>query len=169
MTEQLSDIQRAALEVRQRDLEREQKNEEENLKNRRKNKGFTQVYPLGWRQISEIGQRSSGALKLYTFFAENLDPNCGAIVADQQFLADQLNVTDRTIRTYVSILENMGAVVKIPLAGRMFAYALDPEKVWTGFNTSKEYASFNSKTLVNKDGNIVKRLKLQFSNKEKKE
>lgn len=155
----------AARDARKRDIENQEKSEEQARLERRKNKDFTQVYPLGWKRITEIGAKSSGALRLYSFFAENLDPNCGAIVADQKFLANQLNVSDRTIRTYIKILEDFDAVVKIPLSGRVFAYALEPEAVWKGFHNSKEYASFNSKTLVNKNGDIVKRLKLQFSKK----
>ena len=45
-------------------------------------------------------------------------------------------------------------MVRIPVAGKVCAYALDPHEVWKGYNTSKDYSAFVAKTLVNKDGEI---------------
>ena len=45
-------------------------------------------------------------------------------------------------------------MVRIPVAGKVCAYALDPHEVWKGYNTSKDYSAFVTKTLVNKDGEI---------------
>ena len=45
-------------------------------------------------------------------------------------------------------------LVRIPVAGKVCAYALDPHEVWKGYNTSKDYSAFVTKTLVNKDGEI---------------
>ncbi|MWT90788.1 HTH domain-containing protein, partial [Escherichia coli] len=84
--------------------------------------------------------------------SEHIDGNCGAVVADQQFLADQLSVTTRTIRNWVSFLEENNCLAKIPIAGKICAYALDPAEVWKGYNTSKPYAAFVTKTLVNSEG-----------------
>ncbi|MBE3060499.1 helix-turn-helix domain-containing protein, partial [Klebsiella pneumoniae] len=42
--------------------------------------------------------------------------------------------------------------------------ALDPHEVWKGYNTSKNYAAFVTKTLVNKDGDIQRRIMAMFSN-----
>ena len=47
-----------------------------------------------------------------------------------------------------------GALARIPAAGKVCAYALDPHEVWKGYNTSKDYSAFVTKTLVNKDGEI---------------
>ena len=49
----------------------------------------------------------------------------------------------------------------------MCAYALDPHEVWKGYNNSKEYAAFLTKTLVNKDGEIQRRIISMFSKEEK--
>ncbi|MBE3060275.1 helix-turn-helix domain-containing protein, partial [Klebsiella pneumoniae] len=54
--------------------------------------------------------------------------------------------------------------VRIPVAGKVCAYALDPHEVWKGYNTSKNYAAFVTKTLVNKDGDIQRRIMAMFSN-----
>ncbi|MWT91081.1 helix-turn-helix domain-containing protein, partial [Escherichia coli] len=41
----------------------------------------------------------------------------------------QLSVTTRTIRNWVSFLEENNCLVKIPIAGKICAYALDPAEV----------------------------------------
>ena len=53
-------------------------------------------------------------------------------------------------------------MVRIPVAGKVCAYALDPHEVWKGYNTSKDSA-FVTKTLVNKDGEIKRRIMAMFS------
>ena len=108
-----------------------------------------------------------GAAGLYAFFAEHIDPSCGAVVCDQQFLADQFEVSTRTIRNRLKYLETNKAIIKIPVAGRVCAYALDPLEVWKGYDTTKEYAAFMTKTLVNKDGDIKRRIMSMFKESEK--
>ncbi|MBE3060152.1 helix-turn-helix domain-containing protein, partial [Klebsiella pneumoniae] len=39
-----------------------------------------------------------------------------------------------------------------------------PHEVWKGYNTSKNYAASVTKTLVNKDGDIQRRIMAMFSN-----
>ena len=97
-------------------------------------------------------KQGAAAIGLYSFFAEHIDPTCGAVVCDQQFLANQMGVSTRTIRRWLDYLEEKGALVRIPVAGKVCAYALDPHEVWKGYNTSKDYSAFVTKTLVNKDG-----------------
>jgi|JI10StandDraft_1071094.scaffolds.fasta_scaffold99146_1 hypothetical protein len=140
----------------------EKKDEEE-----RKNRGFTQIYPKGWSRIREILKKNPQAACLYSFFAEHIDPTCGAVVADQQFLANQMNVSIRTIQRWLIFLENEFALIRIPVAGKVCAYALDPHEVWKGYNNNKEYAAFLTKTLVNKDGEIQRRIISMFSPEEK--
>ena len=112
------------------------------------------------KEIQEIDKN------LYSFFAEHIDPTCGAVVCDQQFLANQMGVSTRTIRRWLDYLEEKGALVRIPVAGKVCAYALDPHEVWKGYNTSKDYSAFVTKTLVNKDGEIKRRIMAMFSGEE---
>ena len=63
----------------------------------------------------------------------------------------------------VRLFEEKGALVRIPVAGKVCAYALDPHEVWKGYNTSKDYSAFVTKTLVNKDGEIKRRIMAMFS------
>ena len=156
--------------ARMADLEREDAEREAELEEARKNNGFTQVYPKGWKRIMELAKSgASGAAGLYAFFAQHIDPSCGAVVCDQQFLADEFKVNRSTISRWLSQLEQQNAVVRIPVAGRVCAYALDPYEVWKGYNTTKCYAAFSTKTLVNKDGNIERRIKSMFSSEERPE
>ncbi|HFK6755381.1 TPA: repA, partial [Escherichia coli] len=64
-------------------------------------------------------------------------------------------------------LETERALVRIPVAGRVCAYALDPHEVWKGYDNAKEYAAFVTKTLVNKDGDIKRRIMSMFSPEER--
>ncbi|TYG19643.1 MULTISPECIES: helix-turn-helix domain-containing protein [Enterobacterales] len=148
---------------RLKELEKLNKESESDPKN---NGPFTQVYQKGWERIRELSKDKQGvvAIPLYSFLAEHIDPSCGAVVADQQFLADKLGVSRSTIIRWLNYLESKNALVRIPVAGKVCAYALDPHEVWKGYNTSKNYAAFVTKTLVNKDGDIQRRIMAMFSN-----
>ena len=148
---------------RLKELEKLNKESEPDPKN---NGPFTQVYQKGWERIRELSKDKQGvvAIPLYSFLAEHIDPSCGAVVADQQFLADKLGVSRSTIKRWLNYLESKNALVRIPVAGKVCAYALDPHEVWKGYNTSKNYAAFVTKTLVNKDGDIQRRIMAMFSN-----
>ncbi|MBL2080921.1 repA, partial [Klebsiella pneumoniae] len=65
---------------------------------------------MGWKRIIELAKGNAGAFGLYSFFAENIDPTCGAVVCDQQFLADKMNVNRRTISRWLSYLEENRAL-----------------------------------------------------------
>lgn len=134
----------------------------------RRNSRFTQVSPKGWERVRELLMDKQGisALKLYTFLAEHIDQSCGAVVADQQFLAEKMKVNRSTIIRWLNYLESKHALVRIPVAGKVCAYALDPHEVWKGYNTTKEYAAFVTKTLVNRDGEIQRRISAMFSGAE---
>ena len=152
--------------VRFQDLSFLEKKETVELDELRKNKGFTQIYPKGWSRIRELIKKNPQATSLYSFFAEHIDPSCGAVIADQKFLANELKVTTRTIQRWLSFLEDEKALVRIPIAGKVCAYALDPHEVWKGYNNNKEYAAFLTKTLVNKNGEIQRRIMSMFSSEE---
>ncbi len=155
-------------EIRKRDLEESDRRREEDQQEEQKSKNFTQVYPLGWKRLLELAKANNGAFGLYTFLAQHIDGSCGAVVADQALLAEEFSVTTRTIRNWVSFLESERALVKIPVAGRVYAYALNPHEVWKGYNNNKKNAAFLTQTLVNKDGDIKRRIMAMFSPDENK-
>jgi hypothetical protein len=152
--------------LRQKYLQEKEIMEQVKIDEERKNNNFTQMYSLGWKRIRELALKNPGAIGLYSFFAEHIDPGCGAVIADQQFLANKLEVTTRTIRRWLDYLEENKAIVRIPIAGKVCAYALNPNEVWKGYNTSKPYAAFVTKTLVNNDGDIKRRIMAMFSPEE---
>ena len=57
-------------------------------------------------------KQGAAAIGLYSFFAEHIDPTCGAVVCDQQFLANQMGVSTRTIRRWLDYLEEEGCIGK---------------------------------------------------------
>ena len=62
-------------------------------------------YPQKVGNVRELLLKDSqgiSALKLYSFLAEHIDPTCGAVVADQQFLAEKLGVSRSTIIRWLS-------------------------------------------------------------------
>ncbi|EBZ8545466.1 firmicute plasmid replication protein RepL, partial [Salmonella enterica subsp. enterica serovar Muenchen] len=95
---------------------------------------WAQVTRAGWRMLDNIAELAPRAFRLYTFFAQNIDKSCGAVVCDQKFLAAHFKVSIRTIQYWINDLESIGAILKIPV-GVYFAYALDPYQVWRGYNT----------------------------------
>jgi hypothetical protein len=154
---------------RKNELEKLSKDEQQYSKN---SGPFTQVYQKGWERIRELSKDKQGvvAIPLYSFLAEHIDPTCGAVVADQQFLADKLGVSRSTIKRWLNYLESKNALVRIPVAGKVCAYALDPHEVWKGYNTkAKDYAAFVTKTLVNKDGDIQRRIMAMFDGNNRQE
>ena len=154
--------------ARERDLHSLDEHEERERAQARKNKGFTQIYPKGWKKAVELAKENPRAFELYAFFAEHIDPSCGAVVCDQKFLADQFEVSTRTIQRWLKFLESKDSLIKIPVSGRVYAYALDPFEVWKGFDNSKKYAAFVTKTLMNNDEYIKRKLMSMFKgNKEK--
>lgn len=147
--------------------EKMQENEDE--KQQKKNKGFTQVYSDGFKRITEIFSKYPLAGRLYVFFAEHIEPETGAVVASQELLAEEMEVTSRTIRTATKWLEENGALVRIRLGpGGMYAYCLDPNEVWKSWNTGKKYASFTTKTLARQkdNGNVKRRLMVMLKGEE---
>ena len=48
------------------------------------------------------GQTGCCRYRSLLIFAEHIDPTCGAVVCDQQFLANQMGVSTRTIRRWSS-------------------------------------------------------------------
>ncbi|MGH5595013.1 replication/maintenance protein RepL [Escherichia coli] len=155
--------------MRKRDLDLIEQQEAKEREEARKNSNFTQIYPMGWKRLIALAKGNEGAFELYTFFAEHIDPSCGAVVCDQKFLADRMGVSTRTIQRYLTYLEEHNAIVRIPVAGRVCAYALDPHEVWKGYDNAKEYAAFTTKTLVNKDGEIQRRIMSMFGKRSEKQ
>jgi len=133
----------------------------------RENSGFVQIYEPGWRKMDKLVQLSPAAARLYMLLARNID-GMGAVVATQDVLGQMLGVSTKSIQRYSTLLEREKALVRIPLQGGIYAYALDPEEVWRAYDKQKEWAAFNTKTLVRTGGpgaDVIRR-KLQVMMRE---
>lgn len=153
-------------------LVNERLNEDKENENRKKNKNFIQMYPKGFDRVIGIIGEYPLAAKVYMFLAKHIEPGTGAVVASQQLLADELNISVRSIQRATKWLDENNVVLRIKLgAGSIYAYCLDPDEVWKSWNTTKKYAAFNTKTLAREkdNGNIKRRLKvlLKDRNQEK--
>ena len=91
----------------------------------KKNRNFTQMYPKGWQRVRELLKDKQGisAIQLYSFF-EHIDPTCGAVVSDQQFSGKNGRL-DKNYSSLVDVPKEKNALVRIPVAGKVCAYALD--------------------------------------------
>lgn len=142
--------------------------EDKQNQDRKKNKNFIQMYPKGFDRAIAIIEEYPLAAKLYMFLAKHIEPGTGAVVASQNLLASELNVSVRSIQRATKWLDENNIVLKIKLgAGSVYAYCLDPDEVWKSWNTNKKYAAFNTKTLAyEKDnGDIKRRLMIMIENK----
>ena len=147
----------------------ERLNEEKENHNEKKNKNFVQMYPRGFDRAIEIIEEYPLAARLYMFLAKHIEPGTGAVVASQQLLADELNISVRSVQRATKWLDKNNVVLRVKLGGgSIYAYCLDPDEVWKSWNTTKKYAAFNTKTLArNKDnGDIKRRLMVMLKGKE---
>ncbi len=116
----------------------------------RKNRDFVQVYPKGWRRLRWLIQANPTAAKLYSWIAEHMDPDGGALVVSQVVMAEALGVSEITVRRLTKWLEENRVMVRVRVGSGVYAYALDPEEVWRAWDTQKETAVFRTRTLVKK-------------------
>ncbi len=147
----------------------EKKQEKKVERASRENRNFVQIYPQGWLRLQNLMSKAPHAAKLYILLAENIDGK-GAVIATQGVLAELLGVSSKSIQRYSALLEKEKALVRIPLQGGVYAYALNPEEVWKAYDKQKEYAAFNTRTLVSARGfgaDLV-RGKLQVMMKERR-
>lgn len=152
--------------ARMRDIAKAEELEEKERQQARKNRDFTQVYPLGWDRLREIISKNARAAALYTFLAEHIDGSVGAVVCTQDLLASKMECSTRTIQRCLAFLEENNMLVSITLAGNVKAYALNPVLVWRGYATGKDHAAFNAKTLVSQDGEVRRRLQILMKEKQ---
>jgi len=119
---------------------------------RRMNSDFVQVYPKGWARMRELLKetKSQAPLLVYTFIAEHIDADGGVLVADQETICEAIGISRTTLWRAVTFLEDRNAILRLTVGGSVSAYALDPTEVWKSWDSAKETAVFNTKTMVRK-------------------
>lgn len=144
--------------ARLRDFDEQDRQAELDLESlKRENRNFIQVYEKGWDRLDTLLQAKPQAARLYAFLARHIDAGCGAVVAQQEFLAEQLGVAVITIRRLTKWLEDQGALVRIKVGTGVYAYALNPDEVWKSWEKGKDYAAFVTKTLAKKHQTDIRR------------
>lgn len=118
---------------------------------------FTKVYPKGWEALASLIDNRAAA-KLYMFLATN----CGhdnAVVCTYELLAEELELSERTIRRAVRHLEEHRHLVVAKISA-VNAYILNPEEVWKTYEEHKRFCGFSARALVSKteNRNLKKRL-----------
>jgi len=116
----------------------------------RMNSGFAQVYPKGWARLRWLLREKPTAAALYTWFAEHVDPNGGALVVSQAVIAERMGLSEITIRRLTGWMEEHHCIARVRVGTGVYAYALDPDEIWKSWDSAKEYAVFRTKTLVSK-------------------
>lgn len=137
----------------------QQANDQRQDGQRRENRDFVQVYKLGWQRLQALMASNPQAARLYALLAEHID-GTGAVVATRDVLAEMLGVSTKTISRHAKALEDVRALVRVPLQGGVYAYCLNPEEVWRAYDSGKPHAAFHTKTLVStrdKSAGVVKR------------
>jgi hypothetical protein len=137
---------------------------------RRQNDGFVQVYSKGFARMRGLMKetKSQVPMALYLFLAENIDPDGGVLVADQETICEALGVGRTTLWRAITFLEERNALLRLVVGGSVHAYALDPTEVWKSCNSAKERAVFRSKTMVRKSAQsekVKRRMSLMMKEK----
>lgn len=112
---------------------------------------FTKVYPKGWFRLRTLLKANPTAARVWGFLIEAAGHD-NAIVCTYDVLADELEVSARTIMRAVSYLEEHGALV-IAKVGTANAYILNPDETWKTYEEHKSFCAFNAKTLASKKQN----------------
>jgi len=130
---------------RESEVERELHNEVVS----RENRNFTQIYDRGWQKLNVLLQHAPSIARFWVFLVEQMDTS-GVVVATQRTLAGAMGVrSTKTIQRWSEALEKQRSLVRVPLTGGIYAYALNPEEVWKAYDKDKEYAVFNTKSMAN--------------------
>ena len=113
------------------------------------NRDFSQVYPKGWTRIRALlnESKSRAPLLLYTFIAEHMDADGGALVVDQETLCEALGVSRTTLWRAITFLEERNALLRVNVGGSVSAYALTrPRSGKAG--TAKRKRLFSARKLL---------------------
>lgn len=117
----------------------------------RKNKNFVQMNRDNMPALRLINRKNPYAHELFTFLCEQMDRyNC--ISCSQKVLQEVMQCSRTTIYRAIKDLkdENLMIVMK---QGSAQVFVLNPEVVWTTWESNKKYCEFQGKILLAKDEN----------------
>jgi Fe2+ or Zn2+ uptake regulation protein len=112
---------------------------------------FTKVYPRGWHRLKTLLKANPTAARVWGFLVEQAGHD-NSLVCTSEVIADELEVSVRTVFRSVAFLEKAGALV-IAKVGTANAYILNPEETWKTYEEHKSFCAFSSRTLASKKQN----------------
>lgn len=132
------------------------------------NKSFKMIFPPGWERLQALARkRSPVALRLWLTLAEHAGPEM-CLCVRQEDLAEQLNISTKSVQRAVKILEEEGALIVLREFG-LPVYCLDPAEMWASWQNAKTWAPFRTRTLLPKGAKesevFTKRLATMLANK----
>lgn len=156
-----------------RRLEQQAKEEAEKEKKRTADTGFAKVYNAGFVRIRNLISSNRSAAILYTFLAEHTDKTTGTVVASQEVLEEGTGLSRTTLWRASKYLQSkeIKALVRIKVGGGVYAYALNPDEIWRAWDSQKNTAAFNTRTLVRKrdEENLTVKRKMSIMMKERRD
>lgn len=124
---------------------------------RAKGPRFTKVYERGWQAIALLIDNRMAA-KVYVFLAQHAGHD-NAVVCTFELLAEELEVSEKTVRRAVKHLEQGNHLV-VAKVGTANAYILNPAEVWKTYENHKRFCAFGARTLASKAQNTTLKKRL---------
>ena len=115
------------------------------------NKDFVMMYRRYINQIAELGSKDANALKVLLFLVKNMD-NRNALAVTFKTISELIHMTRQTVSNKIKYLENNGWIY-IYKIGRENIYVINPDVVWTSYDSEKKYCQFDAKVILSCNDN----------------
>lgn len=131
----------------------------------RQNRDFVQMYRPFMDEIGELGADNPVALKIFMFIAKHMDNN-NALCVSMKALQEILGYSRQTLSKAVKHLKEKGWLCVLK-SGTTNIYILNPEVVWTSYDSQKTYCKFQTNVIVTPSENAeyLKNTKASFKYK----
>lgn len=119
---------------------------EKSANKNRENRDFVQFYRPFMDQISELASQNALAFKLFMFLTKHMDNN-NALCVSMKSLQELLGYSRQTISKAVKYLKDKGWLCVLK-SGTTNIYILNPQIVWTSYDSQKSYCKFQTNVIV---------------------
>ena len=106
----------------------------------RKNKDFVMMYRKCIEQLADLSLKDPRAMQIFMFLVKNMD-NTNALAIPMDLMSKMLGITRQTISSKIKYLQEHGWI-EIFKCGKTNVYVLNPDVVWTSYETQKKYCKF---------------------------
>lgn len=112
----------------------------------RQNKNFVQFYRPFMDEIAILGTENPVALKLFMFITKHMDNN-NALGVSMKSLQEILGYSRQTLSKAVKFLKEKGWLCVLK-SGTTNIYILNPQIVWTSYDSQKQWCKFQTNIIV---------------------